>query len=236
MSLSLNEVHGGYGGVQILREVSLDVEPGSIVALVGNNGAGKTSTLRAVAGLLRVTSGTITVDGVSVVGAPPHRRAGMGIGHVPEGRQLFPEMSVMDNLLLGAYRNRAATKDALGEVFDLFPVLEERRTQQARSLSGGQAQMLAIGRAMMSRPRYLLLDEPSLGLSPLLVERMFEAIASLAARGAGVLLAEQNATRALAISQAAHVLENGRIALSGDGPSLLNRPEIVESYLGGGVH
>lgn len=235
MGLVLSDVVGGYDSVDVLHGVSISVDPGQIVALVGSNGAGKTSTLRAVAGMLTVRQGSVDIDGASLLDRKPHERAALGIGHVPEGRQLFPQMSVKDNLILGAYRHRANAADSLVTVFGLFPVLEERKPQKARSLSGGEAQMLAIGRALMARPVYLLLDEPSLGLSPMLVEKVFETLRRLADSGVGVLLAEQNAVQALTLADDAHVIENGRVVLTGDGPSLLTRQEVVESYLGGEI-
>jgi branched-chain amino acid transport system ATP-binding protein len=233
MTLRLSEVHGGYGATKVLVGVSVEVEPGSVVALLGSNGAGKTSTLRAVAGLLSLTAGSVSVDGNDLARRRPCDRPADGIGHVPEGRQLFAGMSVLDNLRLGAYATRRATEEMLGEVFALFPVLAEKRRARAGSLSGGQAQMLAIGRALMCRPRYLLLDEPSLGLSPMNVDRVFETILELAHRGVGIMLAEQNASRALEIAQTGYVLDQGRVTISGPGNELLGRSEIVESYLGG---
>lgn len=235
MALTLEAVVAGYDAPDVLRGVSLTVQPGQVVALVGSNGAGKTSVLRAISGFVSVRSGTVRVDELDLLSTRPDQRAALGIGHVLEGRQLFPQMSINDNLILGAYRRRETMNETLAEVLDLFPVLAERRQAKAGSLSGGQAQMLAIGRALMSRPKYLLLDEPSLGLSPMMVDHVFTTIEALSHRGVGILLAEQNAARALAMADDAHVMEGGRFALSGDGPSMLSRPEVVSSYLGGVV-
>jgi branched-chain amino acid transport system ATP-binding protein len=236
MALILDGIVAGYDSTDVLCGVSLTVQPGQVVALVGSNGAGKTSVLRSISGYTTVRSGRVEVDGLDLLATRPDQRAAIGVGHVLEGRQLFPQMSVGDNLTLGAYRRRDTMEETLAEVLALFPILEQRRQTKASSLSGGQAQMLAIGRALMARPKYLLLDEPSLGLSPMMVDHVFSTIAGLAERGVGILLAEQNAARALAMAGEAHVMENGRIALSGDGPSLLSRPEVVDSYLGGAVH
>jgi branched-chain amino acid transport system ATP-binding protein len=232
--LALDDLHAGYGDVAVLRGVSLDVAPGEIVALVGANGAGKTTTLRAVSGLLRPTGGTVRFDGERIDGRPPHEIVARGLLQVPEGRKIFPSLTVDENLALGAYRRgpRGERPAALARVHALFPVLAGRRRQAAGTLSGGEQQMLAIGRSLMGRPRLLLLDEPSLGLAPLVVDRIFEAIRAINAEGIAVLLVEQNVQRSLAIAHRAFVLEQGRVVLAGPGRELLAREEVRTAYLG----
>ena len=236
--LEIHNVHVYYGRIQALKGVSLEVNEGEIVALIGANGAGKTTLLRAVSGLLTPHEGDIRLDGRSVVGLPPERLVALGVAHVPERRQLFTTMSVIDNLILGAYHryrsgdSREAIRKDLETVFEIFPVLRERQQQRAGTLSGGQQQMLAIGRALMARPRLLLLDEPSLGLAPLLVRELFRVIAQLRDRGVTILLVEQNARAALRVADRAYVLETGTVALSGTAAALLADPEVQRSYLG----
>jgi branched-chain amino acid transport system ATP-binding protein len=232
--LKLDEVQASYGAIRALRSISLEVAGGTVVTVLGANGAGKTSTLRAITGLLRPAGGRITYEGRRIDGLPPHRIVRLGISMVPERREVFPEMTVAENLTMGAYarRDRSASARELDGVFELFSDLRERRRQLAGSLSGGQQQMLAIGRALMARPRLLLLDEPTLGLAPLLVQRIFEAIAEISRSGVTILLVEQNAHRALPISRYAYVLETGRVVLSGESGDLIADPRVKQSYLG----
>jgi len=232
--LRLEAVEAYYGSVRALAGVSLRVPAGEVVTMLGANGAGKTTTLRTIVGLVRPAAGRILFEGVRIDRAPTDRVVRLGIGMVPERREIFPDMTVDQNLRMGAYtrRDRAAIARDLDEVFDLFPDLRGRRPQLAATLSGGQQQMLAIGRALMARPRLLLLDEPTLGLAPLLVQRIFEAIELINRRGVTVFLVEQNAHRALPISRFAYVLENGRVALEGTSADLLADSRVKQSYLG----
>ncbi len=236
--LEVHNVHVYYGRIQALRGVSLEVHEGEIVALIGANGAGKTTLLRAISGLLYPREGDIRFQGRSIRGLFPEQIVALGISHVPERRQLFTTMSVLDNLILGAYyryrqgEDRAAIRDDLEMVFSTFPILKERQQQRAGTLSGGQQQMLAIGRALMARPRLLLLDEPSLGLAPLLVRELFRVIAHLRDRGMTVLLVEQNARAALRVADRGYVLDTGSIALSGTAQSLADNAEVQRTYLG----
>ncbi len=232
--LVVEHLRAGYGDVEVLREVSFEVGPGEIVALVGANGVGKTTTLRTISGLLRPAGGTIRLGGARIDGLPPHEIVARGLLQVPEGRKIFPSLSVQENLDLGAYAPAAKARraEALARVLALFPILAERRRQAAGTLSGGEQQMLAIGRSLMGGPRLLMLDEPSLGLAPLVVDRIFEVIQMVNAHGIPVLLVEQNVRRALAIATRAYVLEQGVVALSGPGPDLLARAEIHRAYLG----
>lgn len=227
-------LRAGYGDVQVLRGVSFEVGPGEIVALVGANGAGKTTTLRAVSGLLRASGGAIRFAGARIDGLPPHAIVARGLLQVPEGRKIFPSLSVQENLDLGAYLPRAKARraEALDRVLALFPILGERRRQAAGTLSGGEQQMLAIARSLMGSPRLLMLDEPSLGLAPLMVERIFDVIHAINGQGTPVLLVEQNVQRSLAIADRAYVLEHGAVALSGPGRELLTREEVRKAYLG----
>jgi branched-chain amino acid transport system ATP-binding protein len=224
-----------YGDARALSEVSLKIDAGEIVALVGANGAGKSSLIRSIAGLERPRAGQIRFGSTPITGWDSHRVCELGIAHVAEGRQVFPSLSVLDNLQLGAFLKRArkAAAGALEQVFALFPRLAERRGQLAGSLSGGEQQMLAIGRAWMAQPELILLDEPSLGLAPRAVSEVFEAIVELHRRGVSLLLVEQNVAASLRIAARAYVLENGRIALSGSGSELLQDPRVQSAYLGG---
>ena len=233
MLLELDGVEAGYGDVRVLRSIHLGVETGQIVALIGANGAGKTTTLRAISGLLRPRQGQIHFDGQPIHTWPSHRIVDAGLIQVPEGRHLFPEMSVQENLELGAFRRgRAQRVQTLDQVYQLFPRLAERRTQLAGTLSGGEQQMLAIGRALMARPRLLMLDEPSLGLAPLIVQDIFRVIRQVREAGTTVLVVEQNAVQTLELADRGYVLENGAIALSGTGADLLADPAIRTAYLG----
>jgi branched-chain amino acid transport system ATP-binding protein len=233
----LLEIRGltvAYGDVPVLHDVSLHVGQGEIVSLVGANGAGKTTTLRAVSGLLPLLGGDVRLDGERLTGLAASRIVARGVAHVPEGRQLFTNMTVADNLEMGAYlpRAKAAALETLAWVTSLFPRLGERSTQLAGTLSGGEQQMLAIARALMSRPRLLILDEPSLGLAPILVKTIFAAIARINAEGTTVLLVEQNLVQSLRLSHRGYVLETGRIVLVGTGPELLANPHTRKAFLG----
>ncbi|MFL5778218.1 MAG: ABC transporter ATP-binding protein [Chloroflexota bacterium] len=236
--LELTDVHVRYGNIRALQGVSLTVGQGELVALIGSNGAGKTTTLRTISGLLRATEGSITLEGAEISNASTDRIVSLGISHCPEGRRIFGSLSVRENLLLGAVaqKDRKAVTEDLESVYALFPILKQRIGQAGGTLSGGEQQMLAIGRALMSRPRLLLLDEPSLGLAPLLVERIFETIAQLKRQGRTILLVEQNVHHALDVADRAYVMETGRITLDGPADVLRQDPMVEQSYLGvGGV-
>lgn len=233
--LELHDVEVRYGLITALRDVTLDVEEGSIVTLLGANGAGKTTTLRTISGLLTPVEGTITYAGERIDRLRPDQIVARGISHVPEGRRVFPVMTVAENLAMGAYRRRGSTKTDLDRVYHLFPVLADRRKQHGGTLSGGEQQMLAIGRALMSGPRLLLLDEPSMGLAPLIVAKIFEIIAEIAEQGTTVLVVEQNASQALALAQRGYVLETGSVVLEDRADALLANPRVREAYLGEAV-
>jgi branched-chain amino acid transport system ATP-binding protein len=225
----------GYGPLTVLREVSLRVERGEIVAVIGANGAGKTTLLKALSGLLPPSGGRVQFEGADITRAAPHRIVRLGIAQVPEGRQVFAELTVRDNLELGAFswaRGGAARQEELERIFALFPILRERAAQLAGTLSGGQQQMLAIGRSLMARPKLLLLDEPSLGLAPMIVKTIFEVIVQLKERGLAIVLVEQNARAALALADRAYVLETGRVRVEGSGQALLQDEAVRRSYLG----
>ena len=234
MMLRLAGVCCGYGAVQVLWDINVQVARGEIVAIIGPNGAGKTTTLRAISGLLRPGKGTIEFEGRPIHGLPPHRIVSMGISQIPEGRRLFPLLTVKENLELGGYLQRKGKglSESLAEIFRLFRRLEERQNQLAGSLSGGEQQMLAIGRGLMSGPKCLLLDEPSLGLAPLIIKEIREIIAAIRERGTTVLLVEQNANLALRLSDRGYVMENGRIVLEDTGPRLRDNVMVRKSYLG----
>jgi branched-chain amino acid transport system ATP-binding protein len=222
-----------YGGIHALKGVGLRVEKGEIVSILGNNGAGKTTTLRAISGLVAPRRGKITLEGKPLAGVPAHEIVARGIAHVPEGRRIFARLTVRENLVMGSYlRNDPGIPADLDRVFSLFPILRERLSQAAGTLSGGEQQMLAMGRALMARPRLLLLDEPSMGLSPVLVERIFETIVDINKQGTTILLVEQNAAMALAIASRGYVLEIGTIALGGSAAELAENPEVRRAYLG----
>ena len=231
--LSVDTVRSGYGRIEALHGVSLEVAEGEIVTLVGGNGAGKTTLMRAISGVQPVSSGSIRFKGEVIDRVDAHKRVRLGIAQVPEGRQVFAPLSVEDNLKLGAWSRRDADIAAdLDGVYQTFPVLGDKRALAAGGLSGGQQQMLAIGRALMARPALILLDEPSMGLAPILVEQIFEVIVGLKARGITVLLVEQNAYLALSIADRGYVLETGTITHSGAGEALMNDPKVREAYLG----
>ncbi|WBB75885.1 ABC transporter ATP-binding protein [Micromonospora sp. WMMD1128] len=231
--LTLEGLSAGYHGLQILHQLDLRVAEGEIVAIVGANGAGKTTTLKAISGLIRPTAGTITFDGRRADGVRPSELVGRGLLHVAEGRALFGPLSVEENLRMGGWtRGRKPLDEPLREVYDLFPILAERRAQAAETLSGGQQQMLAIGRALMAGPRLLLLDEPSTGLSPKLTWTVLDAIRAIRDRGVSVLLVEQNAAHALNLADRAYVLESGSLVLDGPGPELARDDRVRAAYLG----
>lgn len=231
--LEIEELQVFYGEIRALKGVTLSVHPGEIVALLGNNGAGKTTTLRAVSGLLPARGGDVRVEGTTLVGLLPHEIVLRGVAHVPEGRRIFNRLSVLENLLMGGYARTDRTVGAdLERVLELFPRLRERRDQVAGTLSGGEQQMLAIGRALMARPRLLLLDEPSMGLAPVLVEQIFETITDINRQGTTILLVEQNAAMALSIANRGYVLETGSVVLEGPAPTLAENPEVRRAYLG----
>jgi len=223
-----------YDDVQAVWDVSLHVDEGSIVALVGANGAGKSTLLKTISGITPAERGAILFSGKSLTNLPPQDIVDMGISHVPEGRRLFSNLTVLENLKLGSYtpRARRTIEQSLGRAYDLFPVLRNRSNQKSGSLSGGEQQMLAIARAMMSRPRILMLDEPSLGLSPILVRTMFELIMNLNSQNVTILLVEQNIHQALKIADRAYVLKNGKITMTGGGEELLSDPEVQKAYIG----
>jgi branched-chain amino acid transport system ATP-binding protein len=237
--LELENVVGGYGAAKILHGISLDVQAASVTALVGGNGAGKTTTMRIIAGLLTAESGDIRFEGVSIRSWRSSRRVEAGIVLVPEGRLVFAQMSVRDNLRLGAYapHARQRARERMDRVFSLFPRLAERRDQLAGTLSGGEQQMLAIGRGLMATPRLMLLDEPTLGLAPIMADFVFETVAKLRNEGLTIIIAEQDIGRTLAIADKAYVVENGRISVSGSGAELATDTRVREAYLGitGGV-
>ncbi|MFM8981076.1 MAG: ABC transporter ATP-binding protein [Planctomycetia bacterium] len=233
--LRVDGLEVAYGAVRALAGVSLEVRAGEIVTLVGSNGAGKSTTLRAISGLVPVRSGSITLEGRSLVGLPADRIVALGVAHSPEGRRVFTRLSVRENLEMGAYlrRDRAEVAQSLERAFTLFPRLREREAQAAGTLSGGEQQMLAIARALMSRPRLLLLDEPSLGIAPLLVQEIFREVVRINREtGTAILLVEQNAYAALGIAHRAYVLETGRIVLEGDAAQLRDHPQVKAAYLG----
>ena len=234
MLLHVDKLNVFYGGVQALRDVSFTVGSGEIVSLIGANGAGKSTTLRAISGVVRPASGSIVHNGKPIAGLAPHRIVRLGIAHVPEGRGVFADMTVRENLEMGAYtrESRTEVEESFGRVFALFPRLSERASQMAGTLSGGEQQKLAIGRAVVQRPDLLLLDEPSMGLSPVLVDEIFRMIAEINRAGATILLVEQNASMALSVASRAYVLETGEIVLSGEATGLRENPKVREAYLG----
>jgi branched-chain amino acid transport system ATP-binding protein len=230
--LSVDGIEVRYGAIAALKGISFDVRDGEIVALLGANGAGKTTTQKTVSGMMRPVAGTITYDGRRIDGIPAHHLIGLGICHVPEGRHVFPRMSVHENLEMGAFRFRNMDRNEYERVLELFPRLRERLKQEAGTLSGGEQQMLAIGRALMGKPRLLLLDEPSMGLAPMIVSQIFDIIREINKAGVTVLLVEQNAAQALALADRGYVLETGEIVLTGTGPQLLADERVRAAYLG----
>jgi branched-chain amino acid transport system ATP-binding protein len=233
--LTVDDLHVYYGNIAALKGISLEVRPGEIVTLIGSNGAGKSTTLRTISGLLRSRRGEITFEGRSLNGIPGHDIVGLGISQSPEGRRIFPKMSVQENLELGAFlrKDKAGIAADFDRVLELFPRLQERISQRAGTMSGGEQQMLAVGRALMGSPRLLLLDEPSMGLAPVLVDLIFETIATIREQGTTILLVEQNALAALRIADRAYVMESGVIKLQGDAADLAQNPEVAAAYLGG---
>ncbi len=233
--LELHDVEAGYGRIQILHQVTLEVRRREIVSVIGPNGAGKSTTFKVIMGFITYLGGEITFDGQNIVGARPDQILARGLGYVPQGRIVFNQMTVRENLEMGAYveRDKSKIKDAMEYVFTLFPRLAERQKQLGGTMSGGEQQMLAMGRALMTRPRMIMLDEPSLGLSPRFVDEVFEKIVNLSKEGITVMLVEQNAARALEISHRGYVLELGRNRFTGTGQSLLTSPEVKQMYLGG---
>ncbi|AYM77031.1 ABC transporter ATP-binding protein [Janthinobacterium agaricidamnosum] len=238
--LTINNLHAAYGKVEVLHGISLEVPKGKLVTLIGSNGAGKTTTMRAISGMLKPKSGTVTLGGKDVTGLDSHRIARAGLAHSPEGRRVFASMSVTDNLLLGAFprftraRPKGDIKGDLDKALELFPRLKERRDQLAGTLSGGEQQMLAMARAVMLNPEVILLDEPSMGLAPILVEEVFRIITRLKAEGVTMLLVEQFAAAALNVADYGYVLENGSISVHGPAESLKTDPKVIAAYLGGG--
>jgi branched-chain amino acid transport system ATP-binding protein len=231
--LAIGGLRAGYGKIEVLHGVDVAIAPGQIVALIGANGAGKTTLLKTISGLIRPTAGTIAFDGREIGGRAAHKIVALGISHVPEGRAVLKRMSVLDNLRMGAYvRRDKEIEHDIAAVLARFPALAERRQHLAATLSGGEQQMLAIGRALVARPRLLLMDEPSLGLAPRLVTRIFHTLRELRDEGKTILLVEQNARQALQVADHAYVMERGRIVLAGSGQSLLNTPEVQRTYLG----
>lgn len=235
MLLEIDNLHVSYGAIKALQGVTLGIDKGEIVALIGSNGAGKTTLLRTISGLLKPSEGQISFDGAAIQSDAPHEIVHAGISHAPEGRQVFANLTVRENLLLGGYQEKSKQKinDGVEHVYTQFPVLGERRNQKAGTLSGGEQQMLAMGRALMSHPKLLLLDEPSLGLAPLIVRKIFEIIRQINAQGTTVFLVEQNAKQALGLAHRAYVLQTGRVIKSDLAKNLLEDPDVKKAYLGG---
>jgi branched-chain amino acid transport system ATP-binding protein len=232
--LRIDSLDVAYGEIRALKGVGLEVSSGEIVTILGNNGAGKTTTLKTISGLLPPARGSITLETESLVGVPPHEIVGLGVAHVPEGRRIFNRLTVRENLMMGAYLRRDARIDAdLDRVFAFFPRLKERITQVAGTLSGGEQQMLAIGRALMARPKLMLLDEPSMGLAPILVEQIFDIVRDINGTGTTVLLVEQNALMALGLASRGYILQTGEIVLADTATALARNPEVQKAYLGG---
>ena len=230
--LYIKDLKVSYGGIEAIKGISLTVEKGEIVTLIGANGAGKSTTLRAISGLVPIKEGTITYDGQVISGQSPQKIVSGGIGMVPEGRRVFPNLTVLENLKIGAYLRKDDLTPDIEHVYQLFPRLKERSWQPAGTLSGGEQQMLAVGRAMMMRPKLLMMDEPSLGLAPLVIRDIFRIIQTLHEEGITILLVEQNANAALRIADSAYVLETGSISMHGTGKQLLDDPKVKEAYLG----
>lgn len=231
--LRVENLSAGYGSLEVVQDVTLHVDPGEVVAIIGANGAGKTTTLRAISGVIRPTSGIVAFEENSLVGKEPHDIVKMGLVQVPEGRSLFGTLTVLENLSMGGYTRSAGERQAtLKEVYGLFPILEQRQSQPAATLSGGQQQMVAIGRALMSKPRLLMLDEPSLGLDPKTTANVFSVIDKIRGEDLAVLIVEQDAVKTLRLADRAYVIESGQIALEGSGDELLENNEVRSAYLG----
>ena len=232
--LEVRDLEVNYGSINAIKKISFDVNEGEVIALIGANGAGKTTTLHTITGLLKAKSGSVMFDGKELLKIPPHKIVEMGMAHVPEGRRIFQQLTVYKNLTLGAFtrKDKSAIDETLQMVYSKFPRLEERKKQIAGTLSGGEQQMLAMGRALMSKPKIVLMDEPSMGLSPLFVAEVFKIIEEIRASGTTVLLVEQNAKKALEIADRAYVLETGKIVLSGDAHELMNNDSVKKAYLG----
>ena len=232
--LEVEDLRVAYGKIEAVKGISFSVEAGQVVTLIGTNGAGKTTTLRTLSGLLTPLGGTIRFDGKLLSGVPAHKIVALGLAHSPEGRHIFPRLTIAENLQLGGFLRKDADGTAadIRKVYDLFPILGERRTQAAGTLSGGEQQMLAMGRALMSRPKLLMLDEPSMGLSPIMMQKIMQTIAELKAQGTTILLVEQNAQAALSLADHGHVMEIGKIVLSGTGEALLHDESVRKAYLG----
>ena len=232
--LEVRDLQVYYGMIHAIKGISFDVNQGEVIALIGANGAGKTTTLHTITGLLAPKSGSVLFEGKDITKVPAHKIVSMGMAHVPEGRRVFAELSVYENLKMGAYtrKDKKEIEESLANVYKRFPRLEERKNQMAGTLSGGEQQMLAMGRALMSKPKIIIMDEPSMGLSPILVEEIFHIIREISASGTTVLLVEQNAKKALAIADRAYVLETGNIVLSGDAKEMMNNDSIKKAYLG----
>ena len=238
MLLEINDIRVAYGKIEALRGVSFNADQGEIVTIIGANGAGKTTTLKTISGLLKPTSGTMTFNGVNIATVAPFARVDLGISQVPEGRGIFPGMTVLENLEMGKYHRkhaRAEMQEDLEHVYTLFPRVKERASQPAGTLSGGEQQMVAIGRALMARPQLLLLDEPSMGLAPMIVQQIFDIITKINREGMTIVLVEQNAQKALTVAHRAYVMETGSVVLSGDAKSLLNNDQVKAAYLGTGA-
>lgn len=232
--LEVKDLHVHYGVIEAIKGISFEVNQGEVIALIGANGAGKTTTLHTITGLIKPTSGSILFEGKDITKIPGYKIVPMGMAHVPEGRRVFAQLSVYDNLMMGAYtrKDKDEIRDNLQMVYERFPRLEERKTQMAGTLSGGEQQMLAMGRALMSQPGIILMDEPSMGLSPIFVNEIFDIIQKVSQSGTTVLLVEQNAKKALSIADRAYVLETGKISLSGDAKELANNEAVRKAYLG----
>ena len=232
--LNVDDIHVFYGNIEALKGVTLQIFAGEIVTLIGANGAGKSTTLNAISGLLRPRSGKITYAGRDLTSVPPYEVVKLGLSQSPEGRRIFPRMSIKENLEMGAFsRPRANLGDDFARVYELFPILQERSSQAGGTLSGGEQQMLAMGRALMARPKLMMLDEPSMGLAPIMVEKIFDVIKEINAQGTTILLVEQNANVALEISDRGYVLETGKVTLTDSAAELLTNPSVQEAYLGG---
>ncbi|MFJ9810224.1 ABC transporter ATP-binding protein [Streptomyces sp. NPDC101158] len=232
--LEVEDLRVAYGKIEAVKGISFSVEAGQVVALIGTNGAGKTTTLRTLSGLIKPTAGKISFDGQALNGIPAHKVVSLGLAHSPEGRHIFPRLTIAENLQLGAFlrKDKDGIERDIQKAYDLFPILGERRKQAAGTLSGGEQQMLAMGRALMSQPKLLMLDEPSMGLSPIMMQKIMETISTLKSEGMTILLIEQNAQAALSLADQAYVLEVGKIKLSGTGQDLLHDDEVRKTYLG----